>query len=254
MLKSEPIAPAAHTIVFLLLLLLTTIYGHLHAAPALVEATPRLTRFISTVLYEWLLLGSVIAGIYHRGAFFDAAIFKRIPPLATTLLQGAGVYLLGLVAIVAVGAALYQTPLRGMHNDAVLHAMLPQTMPQLALWFLVSLTAGICEELIFRGYLLQQFIAWTGRPMVSVLLAGLVFGSIHLYEGLAAILPIAALGIVYGLIVVRYRGDLRAVMVAHTLQDFLIAIFALARPYAERHAHTVHALAINISSLSSFFS
>ena len=165
-----------------------------------------------------------------------------------------GIYVMGLGAILAVGAALYFTPLRGMRNQAVLDAMLPHTLAQFAVWFLVSLSAGVCEELIFRGYLLQQFTAWTGRPILSVVLAGLVFGSIHLYEGLGAILPIAALGIVYGLCVYYFRGDLRAVMVAHTLQDFLTALLALARPHAVHDAHQLHALMLNIFSRPAFFS
>jgi membrane protease YdiL (CAAX protease family) len=256
--RPEPIAHLAHTIVFLFILLLTTLYGHLHSTPAIVQSTPHITRYISSMLYEWLLLGAVVAGIYHRGTFFDAALFPRIPSLAVSFARGIAIYLLGLFAILAVGAALYYTPLRGLRNEAVLHALLPQTIPQLGVWFLVSLTAGICEELVFRGYLLQQFIAWTGRPVLSVLLSGLIFGSIHLYEGLGAILPIAALGIVFGLVVVRFRGDLRAVILAHTLQDFLTGLFVFAQPYAERHAHQLDALitpiTANIFSLSSFFS
>ena len=113
--------------------------------------------------------------------------------------------------------------------------MLPHTAVEFLMWFFVSLTAGICEELIFRGYLLQQLTAWTKRPIAAIVLAGALFGCIHLYEGIAAIAPLAALGIVYGLIVHRYKGDLRAVIVAHTLQDFLVALLALARPFIERH-------------------
>jgi hypothetical protein len=37
-------------------------------------------------------------------------------------------------------------------------------------------------------------------------------------------------------LVVRYfKGDLRAVIVAHTLQDFVVAFIVLARPWVERH-------------------
>ena len=258
--RPTPIAHAAHTLAFLFILLLTTVYGHLRTAPAVLDATPHMTRFISSILYEWLLLGAVVAGIYHRGAFFTTAFASRIPGLVRSLLLGAGIYLAGLFAIGLVSAALAYTPLRSMHNSAVLHAMLPNTLPQLAVWFLLSLTAGVCEELIFRGYLQQQFTAWTGRPMFSVVLAGIIFGSIHLYEGAAAILPIAALGMVYGFVVLHFRGDLRAVIVAHTLQDFLTAVFVFTRPHAGHPAPPLHALmqshafAQNISSFASFFS
>ncbi len=260
--RPTPVAHATHTAALLLILLLTTLYGHLHTAPAIMQVTPHMTRFVSSILYEWLLLGSVIAGIYHRDVFLSAALLRRIPSLAVSFAQGLGIYVMGLVAVLGVSALLYFTPLRGMRNQGVLDALLPHTPAQFAVWFLVSLSAGVCEELIFRGYLLQQFTAWTSRPILSVLLAGLVFGSIHLYEGLGAILPIAALGIVYGLCVHYFRGDLRAVIVAHTLQDFLTALFALARTHTTHNAQQVHAvlgawphtLAQNIFSCSAFFS
>ena len=97
------------------------------------------------------------------------------------------------------------------------------------------MTAGICEELIFRGYLLQQLTAWTGRPITSIVATGALFGCLHVYEGLAAIVPLAALGMLFGFVVRQMKGDLRAVIVAHTLQDFLIALLALARPFLLRH-------------------
>ena len=252
--RKAPVAHTAHTVALLCILLLTTVYGHMRSAPAVMQATPHITRFVSSILYEWLLLGSVIAGIYHREAFLSAALLSRIPSLAVSFARGIGIYFVGLFAILLVGAGLYFTPLRGMRNQGVLDALLPHTVAQFAVWFLVSLSAGVCEELIFRGYLQQQFIAWTGRPVLSVVLAGLVFGSIHLYEGLGAILPIAALGMVYGFCVLYFRGDLRAVIVAHTLQDFLTALFALGRPYAERNAHQLHELAVNILWWPVFFS
>ncbi len=51
----------------------------------------------------------------------------------------------------------------------------------------------------------------------------------------AAILPLAALALVYGFAVRALKGDLRAVVVAHTLQDFVVALLLLARPYLERY-------------------
>jgi membrane protease YdiL (CAAX protease family) len=116
--------------------------------------------------------------------------------------------------------------------------MAPRTVAEFVAWFGVSLTAGLCEELIFRGYLLQQLTAWTRRPVTSIFLAALLFGSVHLYEGVGAILPLAALAVVYGFVVRHFKGDLRAVVVAHTLQDFLVAFLVLAKPYLERFQQT----------------
>jgi membrane protease YdiL (CAAX protease family) len=38
------------------------------------------------------------------------------------------------------------------------------------------MTAGFCEEAIFRGYLMQQFSARTKSAILGVILQGAVFG------------------------------------------------------------------------------
>ena len=148
---------------------------------------------------------------------------------------GVIVYIAGLAATILVGISLYFTPLFHKRNEAVIMAMLPHTPLQFLMWFGVSLTAGVCEEIIFRGYMMQQVTAWTRSPVAAIVLTSLVFGSLHLYEGLGAILPLAALAIVYATAVRLMKGDLRAVIIAHTLQDFVVALLALARPFLEQY-------------------
>ena len=220
----RPIAHWTHTLALGVVLTLMALYGHARATP---DAGSRLTRYGSSLVFEWLLLGAVVAGVYQRREFFTKAL--RGSPLtgAQSVALGFGVYVLASAAILAVAAALYFTPLGRARNPEVVLAMLPRTPLEWLLWACVSLTAGICEELIFRGYLQQQFTAWTRQPVLAILLASLAFGSVHLYEGAGAILPLAALAIVYGFVVRHFRGDLRAVIVAHTLQDFLVAVFVV---------------------------
>jgi membrane protease YdiL (CAAX protease family) len=205
------------------------------AAAGAVSHTPRLLRYLSSIGLEWLLLGLVMAGIYRRREFLRTAFLNRARSLLESIGMGLAVYILGLFAIAIVGSVLYFTPLFHQRNEAVVLALAPHTPLEFVFWFALSLSAGICEELIFRGYLLQQLTALTGRPIVSIIVAALLFGAVHLYEGVASMLPLAALALVFGFVVRFYKGDLRAVIVAHTLQDFLVAVLLLARPYLERY-------------------
>ena len=232
---TEPIAHWSHTLGLILFLLLSATLAHQRVSEANPTGSP-LLRYVSTVTLEWLLLGSVIAGIYHRRTFFLNAFVHRERSWAESLGLGAAVYCTGFLTIAIIGGALYFTPLFHRHNEDVILAMLPHTVLQFLIWFLVSLTAGICEEVIFRGYLQQQLTAWTKRPIVSIVAVGALFGCLHVYEGLGAIVPLAALGILFGFVVRRLKGDLRAVIVAHTLQDFLVALIALAQSFVLRHA------------------
>lgn len=224
---ARPIAHWTHTLALCFILALTALYTHSRAAAATPEPTEHIFRYTSSILMEWLLLGAVIAGIYLRRNFFLKAFHHPEHTAAQTFGLGIVTYIVGTLAIVAVSGALYFTPLGSKRNTDVVLAMLPHKPLEFILWLGVSLTAGICEELIFRGYLLQQFTAWTKRPILAVFLTALLFGSVHLYEGLGAILPLAALAVVYGLCVQYFKGDLRMVIIAHTLQDFLVAVFAL---------------------------
>ena len=184
-----PIAHWTHTVTVVLVLLYIGLAGHLHTTP--VTVAPHAPRYFSSVLYEWLILGSVVAGIYNRPAFFVSALFHTI---SAWRVIGLGIlaYVCGSIAIGVVAVSLHSTRLAHMHNTEAVRAMMPHTVPQVFAWLLVSLTAAITEELIFRGYLLQQFSAWTHRPVVAIVLSGLLFGAVHLYQGLAATLPIAA--------------------------------------------------------------
>ena len=145
-----------------------------------------------------------------------------------TLGYGVMAYVGSAVVIGIVRGALWFTPLPHTVDLKVVLAMAPSTPVEFVMWFFVSLTAGVCEELIFRGYLIDQLTGWLSRPVLAIIISGVLFGSVHLYEGLGAIVPLAVLGIVYGFVVRYFKGDLRVVMVAHFLQDFLVAFMALA--------------------------
>ena len=235
--RLAPIASWLHTVALFMLLTLTTVVGRARASAGHLHSAALAWHYAATMLLEWVLLALVLAGIHQRRAFLAKALRNRAFTLAQSLSLGVAVYLCGLIAIAFVSITLLKTPLAQHRNEAFVLAMLPHTPFDFVLWFGVSLSAGICEELIFRGYLLQQLIAWTRRPALSIVLAAALFGSVHLYEGLGAILPLAALAIVYGFVAHRSHGDLRAVIVAHTLQDFLVGFLGLARPYLERTRH-----------------
>ena len=233
--KLLPIAHWLHTVALLSLFIVTTVFTEHRAATRQLGHTSLIPSYLASIAAEWVLLGLVIAGIYRRREFLAQAFLNRSRSFLESIGLGAAVYVVGFMAIALVSSVLYFTPLFHKRNEAAITAMAPHTPLQLLVWFGLSLSAGLCEELIFRGYLLQQLSAWTQRPIVSIFLGALLFGSVHLYEGLGAILPLAALALVFGFVVHRFKGDLRAVVVAHTLQDFLVALLLLARPYLEQH-------------------
>jgi membrane protease YdiL (CAAX protease family) len=86
-------------------------------------------------------------------------------------------------------------------------------------WFLaLCVTAGICEEVLFRGYLLGFLIPWTGVP-AALLLSSLSFGLMHSYQGARGIVRTGIVGLTLALIY-RLTGSLVAPMIVHALVDW----------------------------------
>jgi len=112
----------------------------------------------------------------------------------------------------------------GPDHAASIVAYLPQGTAESVLWLALSLSAGFCEEIVFRGYFQRQFAAWTGSQTAAVILQSILFGVLHGYQGVAACARIACFGAFYGVVAV-WRRNLRPGMVAHAMTDILSGIF-----------------------------
>ncbi len=94
----------------------------------------------------------------------------------------------------------------------------PKGFTEVVMWILLSISAGIGEEIVFRGYMQKQFQAATGSIVAAVILQGAIFGLAHTYQGWKQTFVIAVLGILYG-ILAAWRRNLRASMIAHAWSD-----------------------------------
>lgn len=104
-------------------------------------------------------------------------------------------------------------------------SMLPQRGIELTLWIALSVSAGICEETIFRGYLQRQFMALTKSAPAGILLSAAAFGAAHAYQGYRMVILIGLYGAMFG-ILAYWRGSVRPGMIAHAWQDSLNGVLA----------------------------
>ena len=96
--------------------------------------------------------------------------------------------------------------------------LLPHTHSERRLFWAVSVTAGFCEEIFFRGFLTWYLLAWMG-PILAVLLASLLFGVGHIYLGIAQVPKTAMIGLILAL-VVSLTGSLWPAMLLHAALDW----------------------------------
>jgi membrane protease YdiL (CAAX protease family) len=106
---------------------------------------------------------------------------------------------------------------------------LPATKRELYFFFLLSLSAGVCEEVIFRGYMINYFLGLFGGNQVALIMAvvlpGLIFAVSHIYQGWAAVFKIVLMSIIFGAFFV-IEGSIWPLIILHTLVDIFSGMVA----------------------------
>ena len=75
---------------------------------------------------------------------------------------------------------------------------LPRTAQELR-WFLaLSFSAGVCEEILFRGFLIWYFDSF--GTVVAVILSSILFGTAHMYQGIKGGLKAGFIGLILAVV------------------------------------------------------
>jgi len=98
--------------------------------------------------------------------------------------------------------------------------MLPRTRKERGLWILLSLTAGICEEVFYRGFLPAYLMyIFPGVPfLLAIVIAAVLFGMGHIYQKLIGVLGTGVMGLLFGFLYF-FTGSLFLPMIVHALFD-----------------------------------
>jgi len=98
--------------------------------------------------------------------------------------------------------------------------LLPATAFESVVWIVVSIAAGTCEELVYRGYLQRQLWSLTKSLPLALALQSVIFGFGHIYQGWKPALVTAIYGLVFGL-VAAWRRSIVPGAIAHAVVDIL---------------------------------
>jgi len=217
--ESRLLAPLWHTAIVVFVLMGASISGSrgVHR----LAAHGKLVQYLWTMAWEWILAGFVYFGIRRRMKLRElvGGRWGSVEDFLRDLVVAAGFWLAA-IAVLGTGATLLHLDQAGKF-DALrrqLGFLIPGTTLELFVWCCLSTTAGICEEIIFRGYLQRQFAAITRSTLVGVLLSAVVFGASHGYEGGGRMLLVGVFGLMFGLLA-WWRRSLRPGMMAHAWHD-----------------------------------
>jgi len=171
---------------------------------------------------EWLMLAFIWLGLRIRKQRMRILLGENWGG-PRQILRDLGIGVLFLVGSNIV-LSLISHLLKAAPNAATL-ALLPHTPAEIAVFSLLTVTAGICEEMIFRGYLQRQFSVFFRSAAAGVVLQGIIFGASHGYQTPKFMLIILVYGVLFGLLA-QSRRSLRPGMFAHFLQDLVTGIAA----------------------------
>jgi membrane protease YdiL (CAAX protease family) len=106
----------------------------------------------------------------------------------------------------------------GASNAKIVYSLLAHSPLEVLIWIGLSITAGICDEMTFRGYPQRHLHALSGSIVVAVVGQGLVSGLFHSYQGWKNVIVVSGLGVLYGALA-GWRGNLRANIIVHAWAD-----------------------------------
>jgi len=169
-----------------------------------VISTPRKLRFYAMVVVTQWTLTALCAWVMSRRHLnvAELGLLTPGPAWAWAAAAGLGVTLIG-ATLVAV-RSLRKNPSEELPSHLVHVARILPTFPLERAGFTpVALTAGLCEELLYRGFLTYAFLQLVHSMPAALALSTLSFGVGHLYQGPRGVISTAVLG---ALLAVIYWG------------------------------------------------
>lgn len=221
------VAPVWHTAVLVVILFAIAAYGAYGQAPSrarnhLVEHHSALPLYLSLIAAEWGLFRFVVMGGLRRtGTSVRDLLGARWSGLRSVVRDIALALLTwGIWSAIEALAGRFLGP----DSAKGIATLLPRSTLEIVAWVLLSLSAGFCEEIVFRGYLQRQFHAITGSATLALVAQAILFGISHGYQGLRNVVVIGILGIVYGALAL-WRRSLQPGIILHTWTDLIGGLF-----------------------------
>ena len=187
--------------------------------PVEFQAGQRLPTYLRLVVIEWIVFAYVVFGIRRRGRTASMVI-DACPGSPrrwfSSVAFGIGATVLWMVLGAIIMAALRPSPdeLRSIQS------FLPRGLAEKLGFAFLTLTAGFCEEFVYRGYLQRQFQAWTGSLTIAIVLQAGLFALLHATLPWKFVMSVTAMALFLG-VLVGWRKTLIPAILAHTIVNLL---------------------------------
>jgi membrane protease YdiL (CAAX protease family) len=184
----------------------------------------RIRLYLSSIASQWLIAIVIAWRAFVRGLnYSDLAL--HFEPLAELVF-------FGLAGAVAMGVA-HRFNLRRVGRSknpavervkAIALRIFPHSNRELVIFCGLAVTAGICEEFIYRGFVMGALFHISLPNWAVLIISSALFGLAHTYQGRGGVIGTLLLGTVFGLVRILYHS-LLIVVFWHVTID-LVAGFA----------------------------
>lgn len=174
--------------------------------------------------YKITALGELVGGAVALGAV-GISIFKPLNSFGVSIDGNANSLLIG--GGIGLVASVFLIPIFAKEGKKVVvgdvEALMPQNSKERLWYALVALSAGLCEELVFRGYGLRLLhsIGLVGAALIAA--SAIIFGLVHIYQGVVGAVMTALMGVLLAIIYLQ-TGTLWWAIIAHAALDLRILL------------------------------
>ncbi len=183
----------------------------------------RLSLYASTIGFQWLAVAVVAWRASARGLNLEEL---------GLVVHGRGRILIAAIVGAATLGGLQWLNLRRMGRSSgkareftqvLAERILPQSRVELLPYLALAVTAGLCEEFLYRGFAMAV-LTRAGLPLwIVILLSSILFALAHIYQGRGGLVSTLVIGTVFGTARIAYDG-LVPVMAWHFAVDAVAGV------------------------------
>ncbi len=176
-----------------------------------VSTMERLGLYASTIAFQWFAVGVVAWRVWAHG--FTAS------QLALTIHGRSRIFLASIVGATAIATLQWlnlrragRLPIEARGSlQAIAERILPRSTVELLPYLALAITAGLCEEFLYRGFAMAVLLHVGLQAWAVVLISSVLFGLAHSYQGRGGIVMTLLIGLILGSSRIAYDSLIPAI-------------------------------------------
>jgi uncharacterized protein len=188
-----------------------------------VDAREKLILYGSTMAFQWTLTSVVAWRAFARGLTARELGFARQPTSDLLMVSLAGALLFGTFQWFNLRRISTMSGPVPEFMRKLAQRIFPNAPVESAPYAALAVTAGVCEEFLYRGFAMAALARAGLVPWAVVVVSSALFGLAHTYQGRSGVLATTLMGLLFGAARLGLES-LLPVIVWHSTVDLIAGI------------------------------